>query len=255
MAKFKVDGAQVFESKKLISSIQEVLSVFPTKSVTSSELPAIEEQLIHLFKKKKETYFGLLKALAATPAVQALAVHPDVLSAVKECGIKSPTFVTQPLIHIVSPHLMDNPGKVLTPFHQDVTSTLGSVGQVVVWIPLHEVKVDNFPVSGVLGSHKKGILETVETDFGLGISDVQNFQNIETIFDLKLGQFLCFSSYFLHRTVSTGQFRIAVSFRFNDVLDADWQKRDYYNPFQRTYDKSQYEVNRKSLSKNSNYFD
>ena len=149
---------------------------------------------------------------------------------------------------------METPGKVITPFHQDVTSTLGSIGQIVVWVPLHDVTRDNYPVSAVLGSHKLGILETKETEFGLGVANAKEFEDKDEAIELVCGEFLLFSSYLVHRTLNKGDFRMAVSFRFNDLSDKNWQQRNYFNPFQRHYDRSMYERNKLELESNDHYF-
>ena len=256
---FFVDGVQVTHSDSLVDLIDRIWELFDSLADEKSELltspiDRFRIYLTHMFDNDRTKFFGLLKALASTPAIVSLSTHPDVLRAVEMCGIKNPTLVTPPILHVVSQRLMENKDKVVTPFHQDVTSTLGSVGQVVVWIPLHTVSRDNYAISATLGSHKNGILETKQSEFGLGVSDTELFENQDQVIELIRGQILLFSSYLVHRTLSHGDFRIAASFRFNDLGDESWVDRNYFNPFQRSYDSSMYDINRTALTKNLDYF-
>ena len=181
----------------------------------------------------RDSYFGFLKAFTNSPIVQSVSADPELLAFVADCGIKIPSLVTPPILHVVANELIVDESKVFTPSHQDVVSTKGSVGQVVVWIPLHDIGENNFGISAIPGSHKLGLLETEHSGFGHTVkSDLIKDLASEYI-SLRFGDAVVFSQYLVHQTHTTGTFRMALSFRFNDMEDSSWVKRHYFVPFER----------------------
>jgi phytanoyl-CoA hydroxylase len=192
----------------------------------------VNGKFTELFQDKEE-YLGFLKAFTNSPIVQAISSRTELLEHVKKCGVENPTLVTPPILHVVGNGLIINEAKVFTPAHQDVVSTKGSVGQVVVWIPLHNVDEDNFGICAIPGSHKLGLLETDPSEFGHTVKPVLIDGMKSEYLSLKQGESVIFSQYLVHQTHKIGKFRMALSFRFNDISDEAWRKRKYFVPFER----------------------
>lgn len=239
-----------------VASLARALSVAlpggaeaPISADFESPWSGIEAGFEKLFQTHPATYFGLLRAWARSAEVLALCTSSPVVSAVLDCGVSSPSVVTEPTLHVVSPNLVQTQDKVFTPFHQDYYSTRGSIGQCVVWIPLHDVRENHATVEVLPGSHLLGPLPTIETEFGSATTG-EITESLGCQLRLKTGDFLVFSSMLVHRTTaptiestalpegSEGPVnqRWAISIRFNDLDDAGWRDSNYTNPFGRCRD-------------------
>jgi hypothetical protein len=220
----------------------------------SSSREQIKNELHELFKENIDRYTGLLKAFANTPDIIRYASTPDVIDLVKKCGVQNPSLVTPPILHVVSEGLILNRAKVFTPPHQDVVSTKGSVGQVVVWIPLHAIQPDNYGISAWKGSHRKGQLESSYSEFGHTVAPGLVPKEPSTYISMENGDVCVFSQYLIHETCTVGNFRMAVSFRFNDASDPAWADRKYFVPFTRTEDNFNYEDMRQIAPKSGDHY-
>jgi hypothetical protein len=239
-------------------AIDLLLKLTGDKTINSEKpkLEVLENLLTAVFERDKEEYVGLLKGFANTPLIQSFATATCIREFAKKCGVFEPTLVTSPILHVVSEKLIINRDKVFTPPHQDVISTKGSVGQIVVWIPLHRIDSDNFGIRVNPGSHLLGTLPTAESSFGHTVD--QNYLpelGPEVYLNMQKGDVCMFSQYLVHRTHEIGKFRIAISFRLNDLSDEDWRNRKYYVPFGRSTDDVKYVDEREnSPTDSSSYF-
>jgi hypothetical protein len=243
---FAVEHSIEFEElvDKAIDLLLDVTSYHSNNSNNSNnsnKLELLENSLAEVFERDAEEYVGLLKGFANTPLVQSFATSKFVCDFVKRCGVYEPALVTNPILHVVSKRLIINREKVFTPSHQDVISTKGSVGQVVVWIPLHAIESDNYGILVNPKSHLLGILPVSYSGFGHTVMDNQlSALSPETYVEMNKGDVCMFSQYLVHRTHDVGKFRIAVSFRLNDLSDPDWRRRKFYVPFGRSVDDLDY---------------
>lgn len=220
-----------------------------------ASLSKIHSKLLEIFKSDKEQYTGFLKAFANTPLIQSFSGDDSLLNLANSCGISVPSLVTNPILHVVSDDLILNRGKVFTPAHQDVVSTKGSIGQTVVWIPLHDIQPDNYGINVYPKSHLQGILPTSASEFGHTVSEEARPKIEKKYVEMIVGDVCIFSQYLVHETHKTGNFRLAVSFRFNDLKDQDWKKRKFFVAFGRTEDLNEYEDQRqKAPARSENYF-
>jgi hypothetical protein len=214
----------------------------------------VHEELKKKFQNR-DLYFGFLKAFTNSPIVQSVSADPGLLNLVNECGIRHASLVTPPILHVVAKDLIVDASKVFTPPHQDVVSTKGSVGQVVVWIPLHDIQLDNYGISVIAGSHKLGLLETQHSGFGHTVKSVLISNLTSEYLTLKFGDAVVFSQYLVHHTHTIGDFRMALSFRFNDMSDVDWVDRSYFVSFERVAVTTKFDDNRdQPPADNSHYF-
>lgn len=245
--KYSKDGFTILQSNQISEKVKEINNLLcELLSIEYNKDSFLED--VHLkFKEMftdRELYFGFLKSFTNHPITQEISACRDLLAAVKNCGVNSPTLVTPPILHVVSNDLIVNRAKVFTPPHQDVVSTRGSVGQVVVWIPLHEVNEDNFGISALPGSHKMGILDTDPSDFGHTVKSELIKDSEFKYIKLEAGDSVIFSQYLIHHTHQIGKFRMALSFRFNDMNDGDWKNRKFFVPFERVAIKDNFDDSR-----------
>jgi hypothetical protein len=255
---FYDSGFTIFHSSAVSLQIDKINSLLASLLGIDINAPdffdEVHGELVELFVDQ-EAYFGFLKAFTNSPIVQEISASPDLMTAISNSGVIYPTLVTPPILHIVARDLIVNEDKVFTPAHQDVISTKGSVGQLVVWIPLHEVSVDNFGINAIPGSHKLGTLDTDPSAFGHTVKPELISDMTSEYIPLNKGDSLIFSQYLVHHTHKIGKFRMALSFRFNDMSDVHWQKRKYFVPFERTAVTKEYEDNRQLAPiRNLHYF-
>jgi hypothetical protein len=253
---FSQQGYRVENSKSIVELNSNATSNLCSllKISQSSSQEEIENTLAELFKKNVDRYTGLLKAFANTPDITKYSTNDDVIELVKKCGVANPSLVTPPILHIVSEKLILNRAKVFTPPHQDVISTKGSVGQVVVWIPLHAITPENYGICAWKGSHRNGLLESSYSEFGHTVVPNLVPNEPSTYITMDNGDICVFSQYLIHETCTFGNFRMAVSFRFNDASDSSWADRNYFVPFTRTEDKTFYEDLRQEAPKKVQHY-
>jgi hypothetical protein len=243
--KYPEDGFTILKSPEVLDKVEEInlllCELLKIEFKSESFLEDVHSRFREMFTDR-ETYFGFLKGFTNHPITQEISACRELLDAVRKCGVSAPTLVTPPILHVVSADLIVNQAKVFTPPHQDVVSTRGSVGQVVIWIPLHDVDEDNFGISALTGSHKRGMLDIDPSEFGHTVKkellENSKFEYIK----LEKGESVIFSQYLVHHTHQIGKFRMALSFRFNDMNDEEWKNRKYFVPFDR-------------VSKNESYAD
>lgn len=248
---FVVEGVE--GCKELIQECLKKITILASDGVEMEfrDFNHLGELLSKVFNQNKEAYTGLLKAFANSPAVQSFATLPSIVSFAQDLGIREPSLVTPPILHVVKDNLILNREKVFTPAHQDVVSTKGSVGQLVFWIPLHDIDLENYGIEAWPGSHLLGELPSDESGFGHTVS--KNFVPGEKPVYLKMnqGQVVAFSQYLIHQTYTRGNFRLAVSFRFNDALDPGWVARNYFSAFDRVANTRSYDDKREKAPKDT----
>ena len=241
------NGFEIFHSTEILGKINQINQhlgeILGLDSATEDFFERVHEKLKIKFLDN-DSYIGFLKAFTNTPLVQSISHSSDLLNWVTKCGIKAPTLVTPPILHVVSESLVINRDKVFTPPHQDVISTKGSIGQVVLWIPLHKVAQDNFGINAFSGSHKMGILDTDPSPFGHTVKPEIYKELKSSYLSLEKGDSVIFSQYLIHQTHPIGEFRMALSFRFNDIQDEAWRMRKYFVPFERVPNPTKYDDNR-----------
>ncbi len=251
MSYFK-NGFEVFKSAEVLQKLHEINQhlgeILEIDSSSGDFFDNVHEELKKKFTDV-DTYTGFLKAFINTPLVQSISNSTELLKYVEKCGVKRASLVTPPILHVVSNSLLINREKVFTPPHQDVVSTKGSIGQLVIWIPLHNVEQDNFGITAFSGTHKMGTLPTDYSPFGHTVKP-EYYEGLDSKYlNLDMGELVIFSQYLIHKTHPVGKFRMALSFRFNDMLDEEWRKRKYFVPFERLPVTSKYEDDRDQAPK------
>jgi hypothetical protein len=256
--KYSKDGFIVLKSPQVLSKVNEInfllCELLEIEYKNETFLDDVHARFKEMFMDR-ESYFGFLKGFTNHPITQEISACRELLAAVRSCGVTSPTLVTPPILHVVSNDLIVNRAKVFTPPHQDVVSTRGSVGQVVIWIPLHDVGQDNFGISALAGSHKMGILDTDPSEFGHTVKQNLLGDSEFGYIELEKGDSVIFSQYLVHHTHQIGKFRMALSFRFNDMSDQEWKVRKFFVPFERVANTGKFEDARELAPENpTKYF-
>jgi hypothetical protein len=257
--KYFDQGYQKFYSKSLKNKISEINTLLiNTLGIDSQDVfpsKLIQNALLKMFEDK-DLYLGFLKAFANSPLVQSIAYEKSIMNFAKKAGIGIPTLVTNPILHVVAKNLIINERKVFTPPHQDVISTKGSIDQIVFWVPLHEIEDSNYGIEAYPNTHKLGILPFDENEFGHTVKPELLIGQESQYLKLKVGEAVAFSQYLIHKTHKNGNFRMALSFRFNNIDNKIWQSRKFFVPFDRISNLSTYSDSRHEPEKyTETYFD
>lgn len=146
--------------------------------------------------------------------------------------------------HIMAHELKIPEGYFGLGVHQDFPSVQGSLDGVVVWLPLVRVDRDNFPLELIPGSHKRGLLATV--DSGSASWELRPEQYREADFipaEVDVGDVVFMSMFTVHRSSSNGtpgQYRFALSTRFDNADEITFIDRCYPSAYQRSVHRAQY---------------
>jgi len=125
-----------------------------------------------------------------------------------------------------------------SPPHQDWRSMQGSLDSVVIWVPLTDIDFDGHPVEFAPGSHKLGLLETQPHPATPEVIDHRIKDEHFTPAFAKVGDAVVFSSFTVHRSREKGddtRLRMAVSFRYNNIMEHTFIERGYPNPYSYKY--------------------
>ncbi len=176
--------------------------------------------------------------LAAAKLAQHLApfhrmgMDEDVVAALKALGLQLPTISTRPFMFILADALKVPGGYHATPPHQDFRSIQGSLDGAVVWIPFGPVRPGAYALEVLPGSHRMGLLPTIEDVFGHRIGRDLPDQAFKAL-AVEAGDAVVFSTLLVHRTgAGSGEaLRIAGSFRYNNACEESFVERLYPNPY------------------------
>jgi ectoine hydroxylase-related dioxygenase (phytanoyl-CoA dioxygenase family) len=121
------------------------------------------------------------------------------------------------------------------PAHQEWSNMQGSTSGIVVWSPLVEVTEEMGLLQVISGSHLNGLMPikgSENNNYPLEINNEFNdseFTNVK----LNVGDILLFHPLLVHRSgINTSdKIRWTINFRFNNSMDKEFTKRDFFNPF------------------------
>jgi ectoine hydroxylase-related dioxygenase (phytanoyl-CoA dioxygenase family) len=189
--------------------------------------------IIALKQHDQSAYLQAAKTANHLASLSQLCVSPEVMALVRDLGLLTPTIATRTVLHFMANSLAIEGGYLKTPPHQDFRSVQGSLNSIVLWTPLADVGLDDYPVIVADGSHRLGLLPSTEHVFGHQIEPARleglDFHPVK----LKRGEVLVFSTLLVHATSETGstRVRIAASFRFNDAADSSYIERGLPIPY------------------------
>ncbi len=242
MNDYKKNGYKIFRNVVPTSTIDEIVGqikeIADIRLESLGVLPGntIYDSLLQINKIDQIAYQSCLKTAQYLPIFNQLGISSEILNALKECFVVKPVLSTRPVLHCVSQALLLDHGYNFTPPHQDWPNIQGSIDLAVVWVPFMEVKKEAYTLQVVPQSHKLGMLPWEITRFGQSIrEDDASFRKMKFIdLEMQRGDLVVFSGFLVHRTSKTGNkenVRLAASFRFNNLEEKLFVKRNYPNPY------------------------
>lgn len=193
----------------------------------SSLLPA-------LFARDRGAYLAAAKQSQYLISVHRMGVSPPIERLLDELGVAVPMQSTRPVIHFVADGIRFEDGYHKSPIHQDWRSVQGSLDGVTLWLPLYEVRLEDFPLEVVPGSHGQGLLDSQDDAFGHRVADHQApADDAFVALPMRRGEVVAFSGFMVHRTrvVGNDRVRIALSYRFNNAAEPSYIARGLPNPY------------------------
>jgi len=219
---------QIREDAQYIFSLQLATHGF---KYNYSDQEEFEQELYSFFKQYPETFFNCGKHIQHLISLHRLSLDNRIINKLKELGLRFPNICTRPVLYFNTKHLATKDIYHTMPPHQDFYSMEGSSNSIVIWLPLTNVTKKIGTLQIVPRSHKNGLITTANQD-GFGI--VSKYKNNDFIsVELEKGDVLFFSSFLVHRSGinSTDSIRWSVHYRFNDLEDSDFIKRQYPHPY------------------------
>jgi phytanoyl-CoA hydroxylase len=164
-------------------------------------------------------------------SIYRLIVSDAVLDCLRGIDIESPMLSGRPVCNFLVPQESD---KVIgaAGTHQDWAFVKGSLDSVTLWFPLFDISDSVYPLQVVPGSHLSGLLPFDRHTIALSSNSFQH--NDFVTLSPKRSDAVIFSSFLVHQTgpklLSTDG-RLAISCRFNNMKDADYIERNFYESF------------------------
>lgn len=197
----------------------------------SGDCEALAQRLRNSFVISRNLYLREARILSRAARIARIAVDSTIELVAEELGVRDPAFYTAPTMHLmgIDPQ-WDGVGA-----HQDWAALQTGLNAVVVWIPLTDVTLDNWPVELVPGSHKLGLLPAKP---GAHYSEVDTTGMEFVPIEMKRGDVLFFSAFTVHRTRTPGKgFRAAISHRYEDAADPWFLEHDCYSAQKRVIER------------------
>jgi phytanoyl-CoA hydroxylase len=189
--------------------------------------------LTGLFDQDRSAYMATARQTQHLASVHRLGFGPELMRIVADLGLAVPALSTRPVIHYMADQLKIEGGYHKTPIHQDWRSVQGSLDGLSIWLPLFDVGVDDYPLEVLSGSHRRGLLPSVDDAFGHRVADGEVDESAFAPVPLRRGDAVFFSGFLVHRTGSSGgpDVRIALSYRYNNAAEPSFVARNYPSPY------------------------
>jgi ectoine hydroxylase-related dioxygenase (phytanoyl-CoA dioxygenase family) len=183
----------------------------------------IERRLRELYAQSKDDYLRYARLLSKTFWAMRLCADLEICRVVQELGVRHPVFLTNPAIHVMGvDYEFDGVGA-----HQDWPALQSGLNTVVVWIPLTDVTLENYPVELAPGSHLRGLLPAIPGAH-YSAADTEGMEFVPVT--MNRGDVLLFSVFTVHRTRIPGSgFRLALSHRYEDAEDPWFKQHGNYS--------------------------
>jgi phytanoyl-CoA hydroxylase len=198
---------------------------------------AFYENAKRLIRADVPRYIATARTAQELPSVAKLLASDALVDLARAFGIAFPVSPTKPSVHIMADDLKVPGGYHKTPPHQEWRSVQGSLDGIVIWIPTTPVRANSHALEVVPGSHRYGLLETVEHIMTPTVSDRRISEDSFLAVPADPGDVIVFSAFTVHRTGEEGDgfVRIALNTRFNNALEATFVERGYLTPYKYSY--------------------
>lgn len=186
-----------------------------------------------LFRHDRQSYIATARQSQHLASVHQLGLSPTIMNIVGGLGLTDPAISTRPVIHYMSKRLKIEGGYHQSPIHQDWRSVQGSLDGITIWLPLFDVGAEDYPLEVIPGSHRRGLLASVDDAFGHRVADGEVDAREFSPLILRRGDVVLFSGFLVHRTGSAGgnDVRIALSYRYNNAAEPSFIRRGYPSPY------------------------
>ena len=121
--------------------------------------------------------------------------------------------------------------------HQDFPSVQGSLDGFVVWIPLVDIDVNRYPLEVIPGSHKNGVLPSIENNSSSWEIKPECYNEADFIPAVcEVGDVIFMSNFTVHRSSQNGddRLRLACSTRYDNADEETFADRCYPSAYIRT---------------------
>jgi phytanoyl-CoA hydroxylase len=198
---------------------------------------SLYENAMRLLNADLAAYINTSRLTQDLPSVHRLLVSESIVDIVRALGITFPVISTKASIHLMADELKVPNGYHKTPPHQDWRSTQGSLDSLVLWIPTTRVTASSNPLQVVPGSHRLGLLPTVDHIMTPMVSDERISDASFVSIEVEPGDLIAFSTLLVHRTGDEGDglVRIALSTRFNNAAEGTFVERGFPTPYKYSY--------------------
>jgi phytanoyl-CoA hydroxylase len=195
--------------------------------------PGLSALLSRLFEHDRQAYMAAARQTQHLASVHRLGLAPEMMRIVTQLGLTVPALSTRPVIHYMADQLKVDGGYHKTPMHQDWRSVQGSLDGITIWLPLFDVGAGDYPLEVVRGSHRGGLLPSVDDPFGHRVIDGQVDDTAFVPVPVRRGDVIFFSGFLVHRTGSVGgaMVRVALSYRYNNAAEPSFVARNYPGPY------------------------
>ena len=242
MKEFEENGYVVIRellSKEQIEKIKtEIHSIFKAKMdfdnfsyETNSNGYILPEYLVKYYSFNKDGYIGCMREIQRIPIIYKLGASEELISKVKSVGLKKPSISQEPILMMNNQNTARKTSDWKTPVHQDWRSRQGSLNSVTMWIALVDITEQLGPVEIIPSSHLNGLLPTESDEWFMHTKE--NSYNSEEFkaAPINAGDALIFSQLLIHRSGnnSSNEFRYSLQFRYDDVLESNFMKRNFPN--------------------------
>lgn len=190
-----------------------------------------ESSLYKFFKENHQAFINCGKHIQHLISLHRLSLDGRVIEILNSLGLSFPNICTRPVLYFNTKHLATKEIYHTMPAHQDQYSMEGSDDSTVVWVPLIDVTKNLGTLQVVPRSHTEGLV-TIKSEEGFGIVNKYKDNDFISI-ELSKGDALFFSSCLVHRSGIniTDSIRWSSHFRYNNMEDSDFIKRQYPHPY------------------------
>ena len=241
---YRRDGYLVLKGQVPITAIEacldEIRTIFNQMALrcdvapaAASDMASLSRTMAALFRRDMQAYLAAARLAQHMVSLHRLGCDDALIGPLRALGLDTPVISTRPVIFFMADALKVPGGYHKTPPHQDWRSIQGSLDGVVAWIPFSSADRFNYPLEVLPGSHRLGLLPSIEDAFGHRVDEAALPGEAFTTLEVERGDMVMFSSFLVHRTGEAGGevARCAASFRFNNVTEPTFAERGYPNPY------------------------
>ena len=175
----------------------------------------------------KEFYIGLLKSYTMSVQSKRIMNAPKLLSVISDLmETETISQIGNPVLHVVGNKLSFDNQSLNAPWHQDWPALKTSKRTLVVWIPFGGAFGDG-KLKLKKNSHNSGVFETkaISNVYEIKHSSIKNFESVS--YEMHPTDCLIFDSFTAHGSENCEHVRLAMSFRFENLMCEEWRGRNY----------------------------